>query len=272
MTNQSGYKSQISAVARLLCCAPLLACFGCVWLGPGIPIRVPTQTKDISGSNREVDLGFLKTGSTTREEVARKLEPIDTATKEPHFFWGRWESSTWASAPLVAPYLGGREWGPQNVLIRFDQADIVQTWKVVKDKQLLRELCLLQATDSSRLNLTTPTHLIVKLPYWDTDRAAELILSADEFEYQAFRRFKTTRRNVTRMTLTAEVLPQTDPTVRPQPHSDPSHLWVKIHFGKRTIRGKSLTVGVDPADLLLLRDYVKQTTPAQKKDVAGRAD
>ncbi len=90
---------------------------GCVYLGPSLPVRVPAKTKDISGNVREPDFTFLKAGQTTRQEVAKSLLPIDTTTKQPGFFWDRWESSSWVSAPLLAPYppLGGRDWGPQNI-------------------------------------------------------------------------------------------------------------------------------------------------------------
>ena len=270
MTNHSARNRRITALARiLLCCIPLLLCSGCMWLGPAVPVRVPTHTRDISGTNHEIDLSFLKTGSTTREEVASKLKLIDTGTKEPHLFWGRWESSGWAWAPMVAPYLGSRDWTPQNVLIAFDNTGTVKIWKVVRDKELLKELDFLQNTRSSPFDLSSSLHLNAKLPYGCRDLAAELVLLPDTLEYQASRSFQTARRNLSGVTLTAEVLPPTDPTVRPQAQPDPSHLWVKIHFARRTILGKSLTIGIDPEGLLVLHDYINAPKPAKKNDAAA---
>ena len=61
---------------------------------------------------------------------------------------------------------------------------------------------------------------------------ANLILSAESFEYQASRGFKTARDNLTRITSTSsEVMPTRDIDFHPEP--DPSHIWITIHFAKR---------------------------------------
>ena len=61
---------------------------------------------------------------------------------------------------------------------------------------------------------------------------ANLILSAESFEYQASRGFKTARGNLTRITSTSsEVMPTRDIDFHPEP--DPSHIWITIHFAKR---------------------------------------
>src|SRR2546426_159555 len=140
---RGNHTSWMAAVLRgLLCSAPLLACSSCVV--PPVPVRVPTETKDISGTVRELNFTFLKAGYTTREEVEKNLAPIDTGTKEPRFFWGRWKRSSWVvTPPLVVfphPALADRVWGLQNILIAFDQKNVVQGWKVLKDKELFQEL------------------------------------------------------------------------------------------------------------------------------------
>ena len=239
----------------------LLSCAGCVWLGPGIPVRVPTQTKDILGTRREIDLTFLRVGFTTRDEVKEKLQGIDTKIDDRSLFWGRWETSDWVWAPMLAPYLGGRDWAPQNVLITYDQAGRVKEWKIVKDKQLLKELDLLLG--DVPLDPSRPVHLYMKVQSTSPD-VEEMILSPDHLDYRGSRSLTIARRNLTGLSVRPEVLPEADPTNRPQPQPDPSHIWIRIHFSKRTIRGKSLTAGVDPAGFLLLRSYVKARPPAQK--------
>ena len=108
MTSRSASGCSMAALARLLlCCSQLLLSSGCVWLGPGIPVRVPTQTKDIAGTRREIDLTFLRVGLTTREEVEETLQGIDTKIDDRSLFWGRWESSGWAWAPMVAATASG---------------------------------------------------------------------------------------------------------------------------------------------------------------------
>lgn|SRR5262245_22863375 len=214
----------------------LLTLCGC--LGPEVPVRVPTETKDMSGVRRNLDFSFLKAGATTRADVCTKLAPINTGVNEPLFFWGRWENSSWASTPVVAPYLGSREWGPLNILISFDQSNLVQSWRVVKDKELLQEVKKLQALVRP-LEVSSPLRLQAKLRYWEPVSAANVTLETDYFEFAAAQGFKTDRGNLKTITLTLEALPSTDPfdkAARPQP--DPTHVWVKLKFAKRTRRAK----------------------------------
>src|SRR5882724_1409923 len=94
-------RHELAGILKGPSAALLLVLCSCIYLGPSVPVRVSVKTKDISGNVRELDFTFLKAGQTTRQEVARKLAPIDTTTKERGFFWGRWESSSWVSAPLI---------------------------------------------------------------------------------------------------------------------------------------------------------------------------
>jgi hypothetical protein len=240
----------------------------CSCLGPEVPVRVHTETKDMSGTKRDLDFSFLKAGATTRTDVSAKLAPINTGVNEPMFFWGRWENSSWASTPIVAPYAGSREWGTQNILISFDRSNLVQSWRVVKDKELLQELTRLQALVPP-LDLSSPLRLQAKLRYWEPVSAAHVTLATDYFEFAASQGFKTDRSNLKTMTLTSEVLPSTDPfdkEARPQP--DPTHIWVKLKFAKSTAKGKAITLGLDPPSVLLLSRYLAQTKKAPTHSVS----
>jgi hypothetical protein len=241
----------------LLSFLPLPMCSGC--LGPPIPVRIPEQTKDISGSTDKLDLTFLKDGSTTREVVEKNLAPFDTGTHEPQFFWARWESSTWASAPLLTPYppFSARVWGPQNILIVFDQSNVVKSWKVLKDKELFEELDRLEQAPEATVGLSLPITLDVELPAGEefSHRSADLSLSDEFLEYGAL---KTARSNITKITSTSEDVPQpADINVHPDP--DPAHVWVIIHFAQRVGKKKSVTLGLDPRGLLVLRRYARDT-------------
>jgi len=85
------------ALAFALSWIALLSVSGCVI----VPVRLPTQTKDIGGEPKKLDFTFLKSGSTTREEVAKNLAAIDTGVNQNDFFWGRWQSSTWGYGGFV---------------------------------------------------------------------------------------------------------------------------------------------------------------------------
>jgi len=238
----------------------LLTSCGCIYLGPSVPIHVPAKTKDISGNVRELDFTFLKTGQTTRQEVTKNLAPIDITTKEQGLFWGRWESSSRASAPLLAPYppLGGRDWEPQNIIITFEQNDLVKSWKVLKDKDLFRELDQLEPTHITPLDLSTPMRLNVELPSegQNSPHAADLVLSDASLEYKELHRgLQINRGNLKGITSAPEGT-FTDASFHAEP--DPAHIWVTLHFTKRTQLGKSLTCGLDPPGFLALRQYLRE--------------
>jgi hypothetical protein len=209
---------------------------------------------------------------TTRQEVARNLAPIDTRTKESQFFWGRWESSTHGSAPLLSPYppFAGRDWDPQNILVTFDHNDIVQGWHVLKDKDLLRELDQLEGT-TTQSDLSAPARLSLELPLVPGGRpTAELVLSDSSFEYHAPpSTFHITYNNVAKITSAPEGIYKQE-AFHHEP--DPSHIWITINFVKRTQLGKSLTCGINPLGFLMLRHYVKviQVRGHTEQGQAGR--
>jgi hypothetical protein len=45
--------------------------------------------------SRRLDLSFLHSGTTGRDEVVDKLAAINTGYVNPRLFWGRWSESKW---------------------------------------------------------------------------------------------------------------------------------------------------------------------------------
>src|SRR4051812_39834797 len=243
------------AMACALAAPLLLVLSGCVI----VPVRLPTQTKDISGKVQKLDFTFLKAGSTTKDEVNKNLAPIDAQANEPGFFWGRWESSKWGYGAMVAGEMtpsvgGGRVWGARNLFVSFDQKSVVTTWAVVDDKKLFHQLDLQEQVANS---LTAPLPLVrqVELPSSPQVQAihtAKLTLSDEFFQCDDL---QISRSNVQKITTAAEDVA----------HPSADHVWITIHLLKRTSakRGvKSLPMGVDPPTLLLLRRYVERTKSA----------
>ncbi len=263
--------SRVALTATLL-----LSSTSCIYLGPSVPVHVPSKTLDLSGNERELDFTFLKSAQTTRGEVEKNLAPIDTRSMEPRLFWGRWESSTHASGPLIAPYppFSGRDWDPQNILITLDPNDVVQGWKVLKDKDLLRELDQIAPT-IHHLDLSAPKRLNVELPSQGGGRpSADLVLSASAVEYQApAMTFRINRSDLGKITSAPEGIYKEE-AFHHEP--DPSHIWITLHFARRTPLGKSLTCGVNPPEFLMLRHYLRETpgsgTPSEIKPGGVKAD
>ena len=133
----------------------------------------------------------------------------------------------------------------------------VTTWAVVDDKKLFHQLDLQELVANSSI---APLPLVrqVELPSSTQVQAihTEKLTFSDEF--LQCDDLQISRSNIQKITTTAEEAR----------HPTADHVWITIHLRNRTSqkRGvKSVTMGVDPSTLLLLRRYVERTQlPAGK--------
>jgi hypothetical protein len=212
----------------------------------------------VSGEKQEPNFAFLKIGTTAKEEVEKNLVFIDTHAKDPGFFWGRWETSKWTKAVVVGPYINDRIWDIQNVLIAFDEKGVVKSWKIVKDKELFKEIDLIESTPRTAIDLSSPLHLEAIGPSYGqpSNPRADLILSSDSLIFGARRAVKAPRESVIAISSAAEDRPQADLMAHTLP--DPAHVWIVIHFAKSKKGAKSLACGMEPSAVLILRKYVAE--------------
>jgi hypothetical protein len=278
------------ALAALL---PLVAA-GCV----PVAARVPEKTKDTAGKPAQLDFTFLKSGSTTRDEVTKKLAMIDSGVNQNDFFWGRWKRSVWGRA-LVGPVPpeAGRNWGMYNLLIHFDQYGVVERWVMVDDKGLDQQLDLIeQGTTDLPLDLSSPLRATDHIdefnhfenpkddPFHDMHTPGDLVLTSEHLEYDdayyADRRnyhfrFETARANIWKIASTPGALDVSSIYsffLRSRfldYVSSPRLLVATIYFSKpvvyhygekRRSTFKKRWLVIDPPTFLLLRRYIRQTT------------
>jgi len=243
---------QIRVVSLTLAAVLCLFSPGC-----GVPLRVPTKTRGVSGEvGKKFDLDFIQVGVTTREEVEQKLGWIDAGVKGDRFFLGRWASSGWAEGD---PW--NRRWSVHNLLVDFDERGIVQKVSRVHDKDLLETLSALAAQDSSgALNFSTPIDVHVKVvdDGFRQRFLGTLTLGKDAFQFLQDRKtgsakkymaFKTSPENISHLSL-AQI------TVE-----DPRILIETIHFTWKTLVGKQMNVQVDMPTTMTLIRYIAQTRP-----------
>jgi hypothetical protein len=271
--------AMFSVLSFLIACVALMAASGCA----AVPLRVPTKTRDVSGKPLEVDFTFLKSGSTTRDEVNSRLTAIDTHVNQSNLFWGRWDSSKWRSTAVgFVPPDGERIWRAHNLLIQFDQNGIVKNWGVTDDKKLAQQLDLFDpvAADAP-LDLSIPLRAEARVPYPEAD--AGLVLSSDSFEYSILRTFGPmahARSNATTLTTprtnVLKIVPApgafyNGPLSGMVPFLVPNLLVAKVyfarpaegHYGKKGhFATKKLELAMDPPTFLLLRRYIRQASPA----------
>lgn len=238
------------ALASIPACASL-ALVGCFPL----PVRFPTRTTNTS--SQEIDLTFLKAGSTGREEVSQKLVSIDTGVNQKEFFWGRPRVSKYREILMVGYVPVGpldRIWSVENLLVSYDANGVVKTLAILDDSHLLQKLDSVDSGATAVLDLSSPLTLN-SLSYWvhEKHRPAHsvygpLVLSAESLECFGVTIPLNQLRNIALQ------------------NSHNPEFRVKIHFAKvfdfsKTPlheRRDNLDLRLDPPQLLLLRRYMNQ--------------
>lgn len=131
-----------SRAAMFLSSALSVCIAGCL----AVPVHTPAHVKTTEGQEvKKLDLSFLASGKTTRDEVIEKigwmkadLEILATtgwsdACNKDRIFWGRWQQSSSAvvglyaapPAPVMLP-AGERKWKYHDLLVEFDDRGTVQ--------------------------------------------------------------------------------------------------------------------------------------------------
>src|SRR5208282_5493224 len=161
-------------------------CSGCIT----VPVRVPTKTISVSGeTGKKLDLGFIKAGATTREEIVQKLGWVDTGVKHDNLFVGRWAESSWGVAWAAGggySAAGGwnRAWTTHNLVLDFDEKGVVQQSSLVPDKDVIKTLSERISKDPLRsLDLSVPIKAPVEYIRSGKHFLGTLILSKDDFRF-----------------------------------------------------------------------------------------
>jgi hypothetical protein len=235
-------------------------CQGCVV----VPVRAPTRTNGLAGKMEKVNLDFLQTGKTTRQEVTEKLGETDTTVKENRLFLGRWATSKWGVLWMVAAQTGGaggwnRGWARHNVLISFDDQDVVQQFRKFPDEELVKQLSAWVAEGHAQpLDLSAPIELPVDHRHGSgVAFPGMLILSNDSFEFRENEKhnFKIPPQQIRDIQLTS---------VGHGDKSDPRYMNETIHFTEKTNVGGKMTIRVDVPTIMTLVKYLAQTRSRQQ--------
>ena len=239
-----------------------LFCSACIV----VPVRVPELNRNAVGVDEHLDFSFLKPGITRRSEVTKNLEAIDTRADE-HFFWGRWLSSKWyVGGGTIGAGGGDRVWGTHNILIQFDQQDLVRQWEIVDGKSLDSQLDALNGQNATAVSIP------VSLPARRSEQVpGQLTLKSDSIEYSAGGLDLTTpRANVEK--LTSHDLVDSKSSGSAFTADTRLEFQAQLHFRapvevhsvqknkSKTHRIKEMHTFIEPRDYLVLRRYFLQTT------------
>lgn len=232
-----------------------LVCQGCLV----VPLRAPTRTNGNSGAMEKISLDFLQSGKTTREEVTAKLGGTDTGIKDKQLFVGRWASSKWGVLWMVAGNNSGvggwnRGWTRHNVLIAFDDNNVVKEFHHFSDTELVTQLSASVAQGQGEpLDLSVPMELPVEHRHSSgRTSGGAFLLGADSFEFREDEKhsFKISPKQIKEISLTSIGLAD---------KSDPQYMNETIHFKEKTAVGGKMTIHVDVPTLMILVKYLEQT-------------
>ena len=246
---------------------PLICVFLCsLSVSCVFPVRVPTRTKAPSIKERKtkIKVNFIQVGSTSREDVLNNLGWVDTGIEEENLFWGRWTSSAWRVVWVVGGGYTGeagskRYWGNRNLLVEFDEKDLVKNYSVFNDGAILKRLCAsLTQRLGEPLNISPPIEIQVQHGHARGDQygAATLILRKEFFEFKEITKpshsFRISPAQLTRFSH-ASTFAKVSP--------GNSSIIYTLHFGEKTNAGKKITLALSPHAFMLLVKYVVQENP-----------
>lgn len=242
---------------------------GAALLMTGCLVTPLPGTKQIQGAagapeKKRVDLTFLKTGQTSRNEVLQKLGWANAGIKSDKLFLGRWISShewIWFAAGYYSAAGGsGRvKEKMHNLLVQFDERSMVRQVRKVPDGRLVQEFrTWIVEEQEPPLELSSAVDVEI-MHHHATDNQFEpagLTLTKDSFVFHEFGNtkhdFRIAPEKIAGMTTVGAFS-------RP---GDPSYMGETIHFSEKTAAGGKITFQIAASDLFVLVKYLQQVRPA----------
>jgi hypothetical protein len=229
----------------------------CLLVGCMVPMRVPSKTRTPGGElKQKVDLSFIATGVTTREEVSQKLGWVDTGVSDKYFFFGRWADSSWGVAWAAGGYGAGaagwnRKWTFHNLLLDYDEKGVVQRVSSFPDKEILQVLGE-RVREPGEPSADQSAEVSVEYVRGPRKFPGAVVLAGPALSFVADRQtkpkerydFTTSAANLSHLSLSGMV------------KEHPEKLTLVIHFREKTPVGRKFLVCVDMRGALALARYV----------------
>jgi hypothetical protein len=172
----SGSPSRFATAMVVLLCLDLAACIGAT------PLH--RRTRSAQGMQENFTLDSIRIGETSRADVESKLKSFDAAVQSHRFLVARWSVSTWGSWAFACGYTtcvgtAGRHWSRRNLILEFDDKELVNGLEVFPDSQLVARLSRIARRDDP-LDLSGPVQLHV---LYAGCTPATIILGRDSFQF-----------------------------------------------------------------------------------------
>lgn len=217
--------------------------------------RLPTRTKGPAGDDLQVnrlDLAFLDTPGTQRQEVLSRLSSVDTSYANPRLFWGRWSQSKWGYWWFIAGNNDAagdakRIWHVHNLLVSFDENGAIRKRKLFDNDQSLWPELHSQLADAQPLDLTAPVSLEVS----GFRNLAKMTLADDLLELE-----RTNGKAPVLRIAPKKIVRFSHGHL--QPRMQLNITCHALHFEEKTEWGKSVLVCANPATIATLFQYFQQ--------------
>ncbi len=255
-----------------LCASVLSLCLlttGCLMPLPG--------SKEIEGAagapeKKKIDLTFLKTGQTSRDEVLDKLGWANAWIKNRRLFLGRWVSSRewiWFAGSYTGAEGGsGRvKGGMHDLLIEFDEEGLVQQVREMPDSRLVQELhaWMVQAQEPP-LDLSRAVEIEILRHHGNSFESSRLTLTRDLFLFHEPGNVKHDFR------IAPEKIASVTSRGALNKAQELYDVGGTIYFKEKTAAGDKITFELAPSDLLVLVKYLQQVQPSALPNVKEKGD
>jgi hypothetical protein len=199
----------------------------------------------------------VKIGATTRIEILDKLSVINTGLDTPHFFWGRWATSTWgymymAGGPTAAVGDNGRIWRISNLLVTFDENGITQKAQLMDDGPPLWREIIKQSKSMQPIEMSTPISL--EFNFLSQTHRVTFLSNSVEVE-RPFGKVRTWTFAPDKIRRLSHTLPNDKP-------NHPGSSCHVLHLSEQTPIGKKITFCADAPDLFATFRYLQRYAPA----------
>jgi len=243
-----------------------------------MPLPGSKQIEGAAGApeKKKVDLTFLKTGQTGRDEVLQKLGWANAGIKNDRLFLARWISSHewgWFIAGNTGSAGGGGRFSEKmhNLLVQFDEKGVVQQVRQVPTGKLVEEFRnWIVQEQGPPLELSTAVQLEIQHHHADSREqfeSVELGLTKDSFVFHelgnAKHDFRIAPEKIARINVGGAINESSKPNLEGLTRlNDPSSLRVTIRFSEKTAAGGKMTLQTTPSDLFVLVEYLQQVRPS----------
>lgn len=238
---------RLAGLSLVLSAAMLCGCAGAT--------RLPMRTQGPGGERlqtKHLDMAFLDTPGTPREEVVSRLSSVDTGYSNPRLFWGRWSVSKWGYWWVIAGNNNAtgdakRIWHLHNVLVSFDEGGAVSKKELFDGDKSLWAALHTQLADGPPLDLSQPMRIEVLGP----GKLQAMVLGNDSVEFELRKRkalpFQLSPRTIVRFSHGWVATPANSPLT--------CH---ELHFADKSPVGKSVRFCATPANVAATFQYLEQ--------------